>query len=76
MSANQLAKVLSVRAARLNEMVRGEHGVTADTAWRLARYFVTSAEYWLNLQSLYDLLMAERNVRGKIDRQIKPLKVA
>ncbi len=76
MSVNQLAKALGGGAARLNEIVRGERGVTADTALRLARYFGTSAEFWLNLQSLYDLRVAERKTRGKIERQIKPLKVA
>jgi len=50
--------------------------VTADTALRLARYFGTSAEFWLNLQSLYDLRIAERKSRAQIDRKITPLKVA
>ena len=76
MSVNQLAKALGVGAARLNEIVRGESGVTADTALRLARYFGTSPEFWLNLQSLYDLRVAERKVRAKIEREITPLKVA
>lgn len=76
MSVNQLAKALGVGAARLNEIVRGERGITADTALRLARYFGTTAEFWLNLQSLYDLRVAARKARGKIERQIKPLKVA
>src|SRR3981081_3410642 len=76
MSVNQLAKALGVGAARLNEIVRGERGITADTALRLARYFGTSAEFWLNLQSLFDLRVAERKTRGKIERKIKPLKVA
>ena len=76
MSINQLAKNLGVGAARLNEIVRGERGVTADTALRLARYFGTTPEFWLNLQSLYDLRVAEDKTRGKIQRQIKPLKVA
>jgi addiction module HigA family antidote len=76
MSVNQLAKALGIGAARLNEIVRGERGVTADTALRLGRYFGTSAEYWLNLQSLYDLRMAERKARAKIEREITPLKVA
>ncbi len=76
MSVNQLAKALGVGAARLNEIVRGERGITADTALRLARYFRTSTEFWLNLQSLYDLRVAKRKAGGKIDRQIEPLKVA
>ena len=76
MSVNQLAKALGVGAARLNEIVRGERGITADTALRLARYFGTSAEFWLTLQSLYDLRVAERKVRAKIEREVTPLKVA
>ena len=72
MSVNQLAKALGVGAARLNEIVRGERGITADTALRLARYFRTSAEFWLNLQSLYDLRLAQRKAQGRIERQIKP----
>jgi antitoxin HigA-1 len=76
MSVSQLARALGIGAARLNEIVRGRRGITADTALRLARYFGTSAEFWLNLQSLYDLRMAQAKARGAIERQIKPLKVA
>ena len=76
MSVSQLAKALGVGAARMNEIVRGRRGVTADSALRLARYFGTSAEFWLNLQSLYDLRMAERKARVRIEREVEPLKVA
>jgi addiction module HigA family antidote len=76
MSVNQPAKSLGIGAARLNEIVRRKRGITADTALRLARYFGTSAEFWLNLQSLYDLRMVEAKTRAAIKRQIKPLKVA
>ena len=75
-SVSQFARTLGVGAARMNEIVRGERGVTADTALRLARYFGTSAEFWLNLQSLYDLRMAERKARARIEREVEPLKVA
>jgi len=75
MSVSQLARVLSIGTARLNEIVRGQRGVTADTALRLARCFGNSAEFWLNLQSLYDLRMAERKAGGRIERTVKPLKV-
>jgi addiction module HigA family antidote len=70
MSVNQLATALGIGAARMNEIVRGERGVTADTALRLARYFGTSPEFWLSLQSLYDLRVTERKVRAKIEREI------
>ncbi len=76
MSVNQLAKALGIGAARMNEIVRGERGITADTALRLARYFGTSPEFWLNLQSLYDLRLAERKALAKIRREITPLQVA
>jgi len=79
MSLSQLAKAPGIGAARLNEIVRGERGVTADTALRLARYPATSVlapSFWLNLQSLYDLRIAERKSRAQIDREITPLKVA
>lgn len=76
MSVNQLAKALGIGAPRLNEIVRARRGITADTALRLARYFGTSPEFWLSLQSLYDLRMTERHIRARIEREITPLKVA
>ena len=76
MSVNQLAKALGITAARLNDIVRGRRGITADTALRLARYLGTSAEFWLGLQLEYDLRIAERKVRSAIERQITPRKVA
>jgi addiction module HigA family antidote len=76
MSANQLAKALGITAARLNDIVRGRRGITADTALRLARYLGTSAEFWLGLQLEYDLRIVEAKVRTAIDRQITPRKVA
>jgi addiction module HigA family antidote len=76
MSVNRLAGALGIGAARLNEIVRGKRGITADTALRLARYFGTSAEFWLNLQSLYDLRIIERKARARIEREVTPLKVA
>ncbi len=76
MSVSRLAGALGIGTARLNEIVLGKRGITADTALRLARCFGTSAEFWLNLQSLYDLRMAARKAGGKIERTVKPLKVA
>jgi addiction module HigA family antidote len=76
MSVNQLAKALGVTAARLNDIVRGRRGVTADMALRLARYLGTSPEFWLGLQLEYDLRAAEAKARAAIDRQITPRKVA
>ena len=76
MSVNQLAKHLRITAARLNEIVRGRRGVTADTALRLARYFGTTPELWINLQSFYDLRMAQRKAGKTIERQVTPRRAA
>jgi addiction module HigA family antidote len=72
MSVNQLAKHLAVDAARLNEIVRGRRGVTADTALRLARYLGTSAEFWLKLQVHHDLRMARQAKEALIERTVRP----
>jgi len=72
MSVNQLAKALAVDAARLNEIVRGRRGITADTALRLARYLGTSAEFWVGLQADYELRVARREKLKEIERQVTP----
>ena len=59
MSANALAKAIGVTPARINEIVREERGITADTALRLAKYFGGNAQFWLNLQSTYELRLVE-----------------
>ena len=76
MSVNALAKQLGVGATRLNDVVRGRRAVTADTALRLARYFGTTPEFWLNLQTFYDLRMAQRKAGSAIERRITPLQAA
>ncbi|MGA2740184.1 MAG: HigA family addiction module antitoxin [Bryobacteraceae bacterium] len=72
MSVNRLAKHLGVDAARLNEIVRGRRGVTADTALRLARYLGTSAEFWLGLQLDYELRLARQAKLKQIEREVRP----
>lgn len=72
MSVNQLAKHLAIDTARLNEIVRGRRGVTADTALRLARYLGTSAEFWLKLQLHYDLRIARQAKASVIERAVRP----
>ncbi len=72
MSVNPLAKELAVDAARLNEIVRGRRGITADTALRLARYLGTSAEFWVGLQADYELRIARQQKRKKIEREVTP----
>lgn len=73
MSANALAKALHVTAARINEIVKEERGVTLDTALRLARYFGGDAQSWLNLQLAYDLKIAEKTLIKTINAEIVPL---
>jgi addiction module HigA family antidote len=72
LSANALAKALNVPAPRINDVVRGRRGVSADTAMRLARYFGGDARSWLNLQAAYDLRVAEISSGKRIAREISP----
>ncbi len=72
MSVNQLAKALKVDTARLDEIVRGRRGITADTALRLSRYLGTSAEFWVGLQADYDLRVARQAKLKKIEREGTP----
>jgi addiction module HigA family antidote len=73
LSANALARALAVPAPRINDIVLGRRGVSADTAMRLARYFGGDARSWLNLQVAYDLRCAEIENAGKVKREITPL---
>ena len=72
---NKLAVPIGVPPRRINEIVHGKRGITADTAIRLARYFGTSEEFWMNLQSNYELRLERRALRDKV-AEITPLKVA
>ena len=72
MSANALAKALNVPAPRINDIVRERRGVSADSAMRLARYFGGDARSWLNLQSAYDLRVAEIENAKRIASEIVP----
>src|SRR5512138_2836551 len=76
LSANALAHALGVTPARVNDIVRKRRGITADTALRLARYFGTDAQSWINLQAAYDLRMAELAAGKAIERIVKPRKAA
>lgn len=69
-SQYRLAKDVSVPARRINEIVRGTRGVTADTALRLARYFRTSERFWLNLQSRYDLEVEKDRLGERLQREV------
>ena len=71
-SANGLAMALRVPATRIGAIVKGERSVTADTALRLARFFGTSAEFWMNLQTMHDLTKAARESGASIERDVRP----
>jgi addiction module HigA family antidote len=68
MSAAELARQLEVPTNRVTEILNGRRAITGDTALRLAHFFGTTAEFWLNLQSLYDLRIAQKKVGKSIDR--------
>jgi addiction module HigA family antidote len=71
LSANALALKLRVPANRLTGIIRGERSITAETALRLARYFGTSAAFWMNLQAHYDLALAREEVGAIIEREVE-----
>jgi len=73
LSQYRLAKDISVPARRINEIVKGERAITADTALRLGRYFKMSAQFWLNLQSHYDLERMEDRLGRRLEREVKEL---
>lgn len=72
LSSNGLAKAIGVTPARINEIVRERRGVTADTALRLAKYFGTDAQSWMNLQDQYELAVTEQAVAKELST-IEPI---
>ena|SRR3974390_2172538 len=76
MSAHALAIELKVPVPRINDVVRERRSITPDTALRLARYFGTTPQFWLNLQTSYDLKIAERESGSKIKREVHTRLVA
>jgi addiction module HigA family antidote len=75
-SINRLARDLSVPPNRVSEIVNGKRAITADTALRLQRYFGVEAQFWLNLQTEYDLRMMKRKIWPDIERRIIPVKTS
>jgi addiction module HigA family antidote len=71
-SVYELANAIKAPRSRINDIVLGRRAVTTDTALRLARYFGTSAEFWINLQARHDLDVADRTVRRRIEREVTP----
>ncbi len=72
-SINQLARDIAVPSNRISGIVNGKRGITADTALRLERYFGIEAQFWLNLQSEYDLRIMKRKIGADIERRVIPL---
>lgn len=75
-SVRAVALALHVPYSRLSEIIKGERGVSADTALRLERYFGSEAQGWLNLQTAYDLRMAEKAAGKTITKEVMPLAMA
>ncbi len=73
MSQAELARILQVPKNRISQIILGERGITADTALRLAQWMGTTPEYWLNLQTMYELRKAEQEVGAAIQQSITPL---
>ncbi len=71
LSANRLALELRVPSGRITQILNGKRGISAETALRLARYFGNSAQFWVNLQSRYDLALVEQNIGAKIFAEVK-----
>ena len=76
LSQYRLAKDIGVPAMRVNYVVHGKRPVTAELALRLGRYFGQSPHYWLNLQSRYDMDVAEDTLSGQVEKQVRPLAAA
>jgi addiction module HigA family antidote len=72
LSQYALAKAIGVPQIRINEIVNGKRAITPDTALRLARYFGTSAEFWIGMQATYDLEMARDQIGAKIKASVHP----
>lgn len=75
-SINRLGRDLRVPVTRMSEIVNGRRGISADTALRLARYFATTPEFWMNLQAAYDLDSAQRVSSDRIVRDVRPREAA
>ncbi|MCL4840324.1 MAG: HigA family addiction module antidote protein [Bryobacteraceae bacterium] len=76
LTAHALPLDLRITANRITAILKGERGITADTALRLARYFNNSPEIWMNLQTKYELALAEDALRTRIDREVLPRSAA
>ena len=76
LSANRLAIELKLPSGRITDILNGKRGISPDTALRLGRFFGVSARFWLNLQTGYELAVAELEIGARINDEIKPAPVA
>ena len=76
LSMNRVAMDLRVPVTRIADIVNEKRGITADTALRFARYFKNSPTFWMNLQTRYDLEVAEDQIAYKVERDVRPLEAA
>jgi antitoxin HigA-1 len=76
LSANRLALDIGVPSGRITDILNGRRSITADTAVRLGRYFSNSAQFWLDLQSQYDIAVVERESGTEIARRVRPADAA
>ncbi|HNB25601.1 MAG TPA: HigA family addiction module antitoxin [Alphaproteobacteria bacterium] len=72
LSARAFAGLLDIPVNRVTQILNGQRGISADTALRLARYFGTSAAFWMNLQQIYELRQAEREAGKRISARVRP----
>jgi addiction module HigA family antidote len=76
LSANRLSLDIGVPSGRITDILNGRRAITADTAVRLGRYFANSAQFWLDLQSQYDIGVVEREKGAEIARRVRPADAA
>lgn len=76
LSANKLSLDLGVPSGRITDILNARRSITADTALRLGRYFGNSAQFWLDLQSQYDIAVVEREKGGEIAKRVRPADAA
>jgi antitoxin HigA-1 len=76
LSMNRMAMDLRVPVTRIADIIKERRGITADTALRFARYFNNSAAFWMNLQTRYDLEVAQDEIAAKVERDVRPLEQA
>jgi len=72
---NKLARDIDVPVGRISEIVNNKRSITVDTALRFAVYFQTTAEFWVGLQTRYDLKKAKKEILGKIEKDVRPMRI-